>query len=93
MTSPYQALPHQQINQPVAVLSPPEHHGAVLTEESPAISCMTDLTHIRPLMIDPFALLTHANERMINFAVRMLFVTQAQQEMIGIITATDILGE
>ena len=90
----YHTLPHHLINQPVSVLGPPEHHGAVITEESPAICGMTDLTQIRPMMIEPFATLTHANERMINSAVRMLFVTQAQaQQMIGIITASDILGE
>lgn len=89
----YHTLPHHQINQPVSVLSPPQHHGAVMTEESPAICGMTDLSQIRPLMIDPFATLTHANERMINYGVRMLFVTQSQQQMIGIITASDILGE
>jgi len=92
MTS-YHTLPHHQLNQPVFVLSPPENNAAVITEESPAICGMTDLSQIRPLMIDPFATLTHANERMINYAVRMLFISQTQQQMIGIITATDILGE
>lgn len=91
--SNYHTLPHHQINQPVSVLSPPQQHEAVINEESPAICGMTDLTQIRPLMIDPFATLVHANERMINYGVRMLFVTQAQQQMIGIITASDILGE
>jgi len=89
----YHTLPHHQINQPVSVLSPQQQYDVVINEESPAICGMTDLTQIRPLMIDPFATLTHANERMINSGVRMLFVTQAQQQMIGIITASDILGE
>jgi len=93
MESSYHALPHHPMIQPVSVLSPPEHHGAAITEQSPAISCMTDLSQIRPLMIDPFAKLTHANDRMINYGVRMLFVTQGEQEMMGIITASDILGE
>ncbi len=89
----YHTLPHHLINQPVSVLSPPEYHDAVINEESPAICGMTDLSQIRPLMVEPFATLSHANERMINYAVRMLFVTQGQQQMIGIITASDILGE
>lgn len=93
MTAFYHSLPHHLISQPISVLSPPEHHDAAVTMESPAISCMTDLSQIRPLMIDPFATLAEANGRMINFAVRMLFVTQAHQQMIGIITASDILGE
>lgn len=54
---------------------------------------MTDLSQIRPLMIDPFATITQANDRMISFAVRMLFVAQSSQQMTGIIAASDILGE
>lgn len=93
MANPYHVLSHHLIHHPVTVLSPPEHHAAAITEESPAVSCMTDLSQIRPLMIDPFARLTSANDQMINFAVRMLFVAHGEQQMIGIITATDILGE
>lgn len=93
MSNYYHVLPHHLISQPVSILSPPEHHAAAITEDSPAICGMTDLSQIRPLMIDPFATLTNANERMINYAVRMLFVAQAGQQMVGTITATDILGE
>lgn len=93
MASNFSPLPSHQLSQQVYIISPPKHHGAAITEESPAISGMTDLSHIRPLMIDPFAKITQANEKMIGYGVRMLFVTQASEQLIGIITASDILGE
>jgi len=93
MPSYYHPLSHHQLSQRVLIQTPPEHHGSAITQETPAIRGMTDLSQIRPLMIDPFATITQANERMISFAVRMLFVAQSSQQMIGIITAADILGE
>lgn len=93
MADSYRPLPHHPLNQPVIVMTPPESHSAAISEQSPAITAMTDLTQIRPLMIDPFATMNAANDKMIAYAVRMLFVTQAGRRMIGIITAADILGE
>lgn len=93
MADSYRPLPHHPLNRPVIVMTPPESHGAVVSEQSPAISAMTDLSQIRPLMIDPFASMNDANEKMIAYAVRMLFVAPSGREMIGIITAADILGE
>lgn len=93
MASYYHPLSHHQLSQQVLIQTPPEHHGAAITQETPAIRGMTDLSQIRPLMIDPFATITQANDRMISFAVRMLFVAQSSQQMTGIIAASDILGE
>ncbi len=93
MAQNFHSLPHHRLLHPVYLLNPPDSHGSAVDLESPAISAMTDLSHTRPLMIDPFATISEANEKMISFAVRMLFVTQAQQQMSGIITAADILGE
>lgn len=93
MAQNFNVLSHQRLTQAVYLLNPPESHGSVVSLESPAICAMTDLSHTRPLIIDPFATITEANEKMISYAVRMLFVVQAQQQMIGIISATDILGE
>jgi len=93
MADAYRPLPHHPLNQPVIVMTPPEGHSAAVSEQSPAITAMTDLSHIRPLMIDPFASMNDANEKMIAYAVRMLFVAPSGQEMIGIITAADILSE
>lgn len=93
MADSYRPLAHHRLNQPVIVMTPPAGRSAAVSEQSPAIAAMTDLSQIRPLMIDPFATMNDANERMIAYAVRMLFVASSGQAMIGIITAVDILGE
>lgn len=63
-----------------------------VTVESPALDVMTDLTLTPAHAVDPGASVEEANARMIRQAVRLLFVTDARRHLLGIITATDILG-
>ena len=93
MGDAYRSLSHTQLSKGVAILSPPLSHGAVVSLESPAISAMTDLSQVRPITVDSFASIKHANDRMIAYGVRLLFVASTDEHMSGIITATDILGE
>jgi hypothetical protein len=59
---------------------------------SPALDVMTDLTRIPAATVRRLATVTEANETMIARSVRSLFVVDAQR-IIGILTATDVLGE
>jgi len=59
----------------------------------PALDVMTDLTRIQPIVIAPTATVVAANERMIAAGVRLLFVVAGEGRLLGLITATDILGE
>jgi CBS domain containing-hemolysin-like protein len=59
----------------------------------PALDVMTDLTRIQPVVIAPTATIAVANERMIAAGVRLLFVVAGDGRLLGLITATDILGE
>ena len=93
MSTSYNVLSHTRLNKAVSIMSPPQAHGAVLTLESPAICAMTDLSQVRPVMTSPSLPIDQANDRMITYGVRMLFVTDANEKMVGIITATDVLGE
>ena len=55
---------------------------------------MTDLTRVSPATIRPNAPLAGANQLMITRGVRLLLVVDEQHEsVLGVITATDILGE
>ena len=60
--------------------------------DDPAISVMTDLTRIQPVSIGPQATVDDANRRMIERAVRLLFVLDAGDGLMGIMTASDVLG-
>jgi CBS-domain-containing membrane protein len=61
--------------------------------ESPAIEVMTDLRIVAPVTIDPDATIDAANTRMIVNRVRLLLVTDHDSRVVGLITASDILGE
>lgn len=61
--------------------------------DSPALHVMTDLTRIPAATIFASATLSEANQAMIHRGVRLLFVTDTAQHLLGVITATDLLGE
>jgi CBS domain-containing protein len=63
------------------------------TLESPAISVMTDLTRVAAAVAAPATTVVEANRYMMRRGVRMLLVLDEQELLIGIVTATDILGE
>jgi len=63
-----------------------------VTLESPATSVMTDLKQVPAQNIEPEASIEEANTKMIRQGVRLLFVTDAQHHLLGIVTATDIQG-
>jgi hypothetical protein len=77
-------------------------HGACLlvqpapsrvTMDSPAIEVMTDLAEVPAVTTEGSASLASANSYMMARGVRSLFVLAPDGRAIGLITATDILGE
>ena len=61
--------------------------------DSPALEIMTDLRKIPAATIDADAPLDAASRFMIRRGVRLLLVTDDRRQVLGLITATDILGE
>lgn len=61
--------------------------------DSPAIEAMTDFSRVHAVTISAAALLPEANATMISRGVRLLMVVSADEEVLGLITARDILGE
>jgi CBS domain-containing protein len=59
---------------------------------SPALDVMTDLTRVAAATVTRLATVNEANATMIARGVRSVFVVDAQR-IIGILTATDVLGE
>jgi CBS domain-containing protein len=72
---------------------PPPSAPAQATLASRAIDVMTDLRRVAPVTIAPGASVADANRTMIGRGVRALFVVAGTPEVLGIVTATDILGE
>lgn len=61
--------------------------------EDDANKVMTDLTKIKPFTVDASSSIEFANTKMITCGVRLLFVVNTFNELNGLITASDILGE
>ncbi|APZ44159.1 CBS domain-containing protein [Acidihalobacter ferrooxydans] len=63
-----------------------------VTLDSPALKVMTDLKRVKVVTTSPQVSLNNVHEHMIHNGVRMVLVTDAQQHVIGLLTATDLLG-
>jgi CBS domain-containing protein len=61
--------------------------------DTPAINVMTDFQSVTPATVRPDATLRQATHLMISHSVRLLFVTTADGEVLGVITARDVAGE
>ena len=86
----YQPLSAQYLSGKILVSHPSQSKPVTL--ESSALDVMTDLRHNNAVVIEPYVSMEFANSYMIQCRVRSLLVLH-EQSLIGIITATDILGD
>jgi CBS domain-containing protein len=93
MDRDYEPLPIRELGANAGFRRPLAPQSARVTPESPAVQVMTDLTRVTPATIRPQAPLAGANQFMITRAVRLLLVADEQENVLGVITATDILSE
>ncbi len=94
MERTYHALPIRELAAGAGFRRPVQAPAARVTSESPALQVMTDLTRVTPASIRPQAPLAGANQFMITRGVRLLLVVdEAQERVLGVITAADVLGE
>ena len=80
------------LNDNATLYRPTQSLPESVTLESSATSVMTDLKQVPAQTIEPEASIEEANTKMIRQGVRLLFVTDAQHHLLGIVTATDIHG-
>lgn len=86
-------LPLTGLAEDVKLHWPTQQMPERVTLESPALEVMTDLKRFPALAVEPEASVEAANARMIRYGVRLLFVTDPEDRIVGLLTATDILGE
>jgi predicted transcriptional regulator len=89
----YSPLPIRELGTGASFRRPTQSVPAGVTLESPAVDAMTDLARASPATIRPQAPLAGANQFMITRGVRLLLVVDEHDVIVGLITATDILGE
>ncbi len=64
-----------------------------INKDSPALQVMTDLEKVVAVTTGPDVNIDTANQQMMTSGVRLLLVMNKQDQVIGLITANDILGE
>lgn len=69
----------------------PDVHRVTL--DSPALEVMTDLRRVPVVTVEPEELADAALQRMIKAGVRLLLVTTPTEEVLGVLTARDVMGE
>lgn len=93
MTLDYAALPLRRLRSGARLRGATPHSGERLTLDSRALSVMTDFAIVPAATIEPDASVDDANRSMIRRGVRSLIVVDHAHRVLGIITATDVLGE
>lgn len=58
-----------------------------------AISIMTNFDHIRPFLTTSTSTIDQINQKMIACGVRLLFVSDNDEDLLGLITYNDLFGE
>jgi len=93
MDRQYRDLPIRELGPGAGLRRPQQPQPARVTLESPALEAMTDLARVSPATIRPQAPLEGANQFMISRGVRLLLVIDVRDMVLGVLTATDVLGE
>jgi CBS-domain-containing membrane protein len=84
------SLPSQSLGEHAGFRRPSQPKVAL---ESPALTVMTDLSRVSPATIGRDASIEAANQFMMMRGVRLLLVVDEREDVLGVISATDILGE
>jgi len=93
MEREFDPLPIRELGAGAGFRRPTQAEAARVTPDSPALQVMTDLARVSPATIRPQAPLAGANQFMITRGVRLLLVVDERDVILGLITATDLLGE
>ena len=93
MEREFDPLPIRELGAGAGFRRPTQAEVARVTQDSPALQVMTDLANVSPATIRPQAPLAGANQFMITRGVRLLLVVDERDLILGLITATDLLGE
>ncbi len=89
----HKVLPNHTIALNAKINRREQKHRNNVSMSDPAIYVMTDLSQTVPFSVTATASIDKANDRMITYGVRLLFVADGKNNLIGLITATDVLGE
>ena len=93
MDRQFHSLLIRELGEEAGFRRPVQPQAARVTLESPALEVMTDLCRTSPATIRPQAPIEGANQFMMSRGVRLLLVADEHETVLGVVTATDVLGE
>lgn len=93
MERQFHSLPIRELGADAGFRRPTQPQPAQVSLESPALDVMTDLLRTSSATIRPQAPVEGANQFMIARGVRLLLVVDDRDTVLGVVTATDVLGE
>ncbi len=93
MPSNYQELEIKPLQSASVLCEPNFFPKGEVSLEDPAINVMTDLKSVVAITISPSSSLGDATDRMIKTKVKLLFVTDPNEQLVGLITYSDLQGE
>lgn len=93
MLRDYPPLPSVMLQEGVGYAQPTQAVPDKVTLDDAATQVMTDLTRVTAIITLPGDTVDEAHRRMIQRGVRLLLVVDQDRKVLGIITATDVLGE
>ena len=92
MSSNYQSLSYIDIESDTTYLRPAQSFVENVTAESPAVDVMTDFKKVAAIIMGPCSTLDAAEKRMTASGVRLLLVVDQSNQLLGLITLTDLQG-
>ena len=89
----YHLIPSNILDANVTYHRPDHSAYSPVNMDDPALEVMTDFKKVTAITISPWESIEPANQRMIQRGIRTLFVVDVHDYLVGLITASDILGE
>jgi len=93
MPREYSALVHSPLKPGAGFVRPQQKLPERVEASDPALAAMTDLHKVSVVSVRARTPLDKANERMIHYGVRLLVVLDDNDQVAGLLTANDVLGE
>jgi CBS domain-containing protein len=93
MQRAYSVLPMARVPAGAGFCAPEQRLSDRVSADASAIEVMTDLTRVSVVLARPRDTIDEALSRMKQRGVRLLLVADNERRVVGLISATDILGE
>jgi CBS-domain-containing membrane protein len=93
MSTAYRTLTSAPLQKGATYKTPRQQALETVDMDNPAVSVMTDFSLVTAQTVPPLESIEAARARMIHHGVRMLLVTDDQNQILGIITASDLTSE